>query len=298
MKKFALVIVALAMMFPAALFARDVAPIVSTDWLEKNLNNAKVKIIDIRKVEEYKEGHVPGAINVFYGTWAVKKGELQNELPSNDDLADVIKDAGIATDSAVVVVGKTDTPVELGNSSRVAWTLRYAGVKEVGILDGGYNKWTKEKKPVSQEAAVAKESDFKAAFSKNIFADKAYVRKNMKTVRVVDVRNPDFFFGVSKLDFVAKPGHIKGSVNLPTSFIYTKDGMFKPAEDLQAMATNVLGNDKTKETILYCDTGRLATGWWFVLADVLGYKNVKSYDGSSEDWMKDADAPIVKYSWK
>jgi thiosulfate/3-mercaptopyruvate sulfurtransferase len=75
---------------PLSLLARDVQPIVSTDWLEKNANDPKVRIIDIRKVEEYREGHVPNAVTVLYGTWAIKKGNLDSEVPKDDDLVDII----------------------------------------------------------------------------------------------------------------------------------------------------------------------------------------------------------------
>jgi thiosulfate/3-mercaptopyruvate sulfurtransferase len=108
---------------------------------------------------------------------------------------------------------------------------------------------------------------------------------------------PDFFFGVSKLDFVDRAGHIKGAVSLPSPWIFTKDGTFKPKEELEAMAAGVIGKDMAKEIIVYCDTGRLCKGWGFVLREVLGYKDVKSYDGSAQEWGKDMNAPMVKYSW-
>ncbi|MBP1778519.1 MAG: rhodanese-related sulfurtransferase, partial [candidate division NC10 bacterium] len=67
---------------------------------------------------------------------------------------------------------------------------------------------------------------------------------------------------------------------------------------LEAMAAGVVGTDKAKEIIVYCDTGRLCSGWWFVLREVLGYQNVKSYDGSMQDWGKDPNTPVVKYRWQ
>ena len=115
---------------------------------------------------------------------------------------------------------------------------------------------------------------------------------------IVDVRMPEFFFGVSKLDFVARAGHIESSVNLPSGWIFTKDGTYKSIEDLAEMAKGVIGTDKEKDTVVYCDTGRLASAWWFVLTKALGYKNVKMYDGSSEEWAKDNSLPMLKYTWK
>ena len=98
----------LALAAPVQAAARDIDPIVSTDWLQKNLDNSNLVVVDVRKVEEYKAGHIPGAVNIVYGTWAVKKGDLLNELPAIDDLADAIGSAGIDQNSLVVIVGKTD----------------------------------------------------------------------------------------------------------------------------------------------------------------------------------------------
>jgi thiosulfate/3-mercaptopyruvate sulfurtransferase len=294
---FALAIIG-AFAAPPTLQARDIPPIVSTDWLQKNMSNATVKIIDIRKVEEYKEGHVANAISVFYNTWAIKKKDLDNELPEDDDLVDIIGSSGISADSWVVVVGKTDTATDQVNLTRVGWTLKYAGIENVTILDGGYNKWVADKKPVSTEQVKPMTVDFKPKWNKQVLVGKDYVLSVIGKSGIIDTRMPDFFFGVSKLDFVARPGHVKSAVSLPSPWIFTKEGAFKAKDDLEAMAAGVIGTDKSKELITYCDTGRLCSGWWWVLSEVLGYKNVKSYDGSSQDWAKDPNAPMVKYSWQ
>jgi thiosulfate/3-mercaptopyruvate sulfurtransferase len=293
-------VLAMAGMFVAVpvLQARDVPPVVSVDWLEKNANSPNVRIIDIRKVEEYKEGHVPGSVSSFYNAWAIKKNNLDNELPENDDLIDIIGSTGIAADSWVVVVGKTDTPTDQVNSTRVAWTLKYAGIENVTILDGGYNKWAADKKPTSTDQVRPKAVEFKPKWNRQTLADKDHVLSVIGKSTIVDTRMPDYFFGVSKLDFVARAGHVKGSVCLPSPWVFTKEGAFKPREDLEAMAAGVIGTDKSKEAIIYCDTGRLCSGWWWVLSEILGYKNVKSYDGSSQEWAKDPNAPMVKYTWK
>jgi thiosulfate/3-mercaptopyruvate sulfurtransferase len=282
---------------PVSLLARDIQPIVSADWLEKNVGNPKVRIVDIRKVEEYREGHVPNAASVFYGTWAIKKGELDNEIPEDDDLADIIGAAGISGDSWVVVAGKTDTPTDQVNQTRVAWTLRYAGLENVAVLDGGYNKWIADKKPLSTDQVKPKGVEFKPKWNRQIMAKKEYVFSQIGKANIVDTRMPDFYFGVSKLDFVARAGHIKSALDLPSAWAFAKDGTFKSKEDLSTMAAGIAG-DKSKELIVYCDTGRLASGWWWVFSEVLGYRDVKSYDGSSQDWAKDPKVPMVAYTWQ
>jgi thiosulfate/3-mercaptopyruvate sulfurtransferase len=293
---FALVL-AVLLFLPLSLFARDLSPIVSTDWLEKNLTNPKLKIVDIRKLEEYKDGHIPGALSAFYGTWAIKKNDLQNELPPNDDLADLVTSLGIAGDSLVVVAGKADNPSELVNITRVAWTLRYAGLENIAVLDGAFNKWMSEKKPVSKDMVKAMPSSYKPKWNMGILASREYVMKMLKKATLVDARMPEFFFGVAKLDFVKKAGHIPGATDLPSGWIFTKEGTFKTKQDLADMAGGVLGKGTSKEIIVYCDTGKVCSGWWFTLSEVLGYENVKNYDGSMEDWTKDPQAPVVKYSW-
>ncbi|PIP08367.1 MAG: hypothetical protein COX51_04595 [Syntrophobacteraceae bacterium CG23_combo_of_CG06-09_8_20_14_all_50_8] len=291
-------VMALVLVLPLSALARDIAPVVSSDWLEKNLNNSNLILVDIRKVEEYKEGNIPNSINVFYGSWAVKKKGLDNELPEDDDLFDVIGSAGIRAGSHVVVVGKTDTVADLVNMTRVAWTLIYGGIENVAVLDGGFNKWKDDKKTLSTEVVKPKAGEYKGKVNKALFATKEYVLSRIGKAAMVDTRMPDFYFGVSKLDFVERAGHIKGAVALPSPWIFAKDGTFKNKEELVAMAAGVIGKDMSKETIAYCDTGRLASGWWFVLREILGYKDVKSYDGSSQEFAKDPNFPVVKYSWQ
>ena len=285
------VMVIIVLLLPLTAMARGIDPIVSTDWLQKNLKNAKIVIVDVRKVEDYKAGHIPGAINVFYGSWAVKKGELLNELPPIDDLADVIGGAGIDKDSLVVVVGKTEKVPEQFDMTRVAWTLKYVGVPNAAILNGGQSQWDKEKKPLSQDLVKAKAKPFKAMVNSNLFVDKAFVLEKIGKAIIIDTRAPAFYEGKEKLPFVAKLGRIKGAVNLPVGQLYTPEGLYKDKATLAALAEKAAGKDLSKETILYCDTGKTATSWAFIMTEMLGYKDVKVYDGSYMEWLADPNAP-------
>jgi thiosulfate/3-mercaptopyruvate sulfurtransferase len=290
--RYGLILVLLGLIIPFASMARDIEPIVSTDWLEKNLNSPKVTIIDIRKVEEYKTGHIPNAINVIYGSWAIMKGGLRNEMPPSDDLSDVMSTAGIGSGSLVVVVGKADTIPNRTDITRVAWTLKYAGIGNVAILDGGFDKWEMDKKALSTDMMKPKSTSYQAKTNEGLFANKNYVMGAIGKIMIVDVRESDFYQGTKKLDFVAKSGRIKGAINLPTSQAYTKEGTFKRQAELAAAVTAVVGADPSKEVIAYCDTGKVCTAWAFVMTELLGYKNVKIYDGSTEEWMKDPNAPV------
>jgi len=288
---------------PLAAIAEEFSPVVSTDWLQQNLDNPKLIIVDIRKVEDYRTAHIPGAISVFYGTWAIKKGDIDNQLPEDDELVDILSSSGIGPDSIVVVAGATESGPDRVNATRVAWTLKYAGVKTVGILDGGHTKWIiREKRPVSTDVVKPKAKPYQGKFNKNLLATKDYVTSQLGKALIVDVREPEFFNGKNKLPFVAKAGRIAGAVNLPTAQVFDKYPpgehletccyTLKPDLQLKNMASGVVGNDLSREIIVYCDTGRVASTWWFILHEVLGYKNVRNYDGSMQEWSKDPNAKI------
>lgn len=295
----AVLVMMVVMLLPAAAAARDTSaavartidPVVSTDWLEKNLANPELVIVDVRKVEDYKAGHIPGAVSAFYGSWAIKKGELLNELPPMEDLADVIGGAGIGKQSLVVLVGKTEKTPDQFDMTRVAWTLKYAGVTNTAILSGGQDQWVREKRALSQEMVKAKAKPFKATWNKNLFADKAYVLAKLGKAVIVDTRAPNFYEGKEKLNFVPKLGRIKGAVNLPVGTLFKKEGLYKEKSELAALAAKAVGSDTGKEIILYCDTGKTCTAWAFILTEMLGYKDVKVYDGSSMEWLADPNAP-------
>jgi len=288
---------------PLAAIAEEFSPVVSTDWLQQNLDNPKLIIVDIRKVEDYRTAHIPGAISVFYGTWAIKKGDIDNQLPEDDELVDILSSSGIGPDSIVVVAGATESGPDRVNATRVAWTLKYAGVKTVGILDGGHTKWIiREKRPVSTDVVKPKAKPYQGKFNKNLLATKDYVTSQLGKALIVDVREPEFFNGKNKLPFVAKAGRIAGAVNLPTAQIFDKYPpgehletccyTFKDKAQLKNMASGVVGSDLSREIIVYCDTGRVASAWWFILHEVLGYTNVRNYDGSMQEWSKDPNAKI------
>jgi thiosulfate/3-mercaptopyruvate sulfurtransferase len=293
----------LLILLPAAISAQIIAPILSTEDLAKNLKNPNVVIVDIRKVEEYKAGHIPGAVGIFYNNWAPAKGVLQNELPADDDLIDILSASGIQPDTMVVVYGTTATGADRVNVTRVAWTLKYAGVQKVSVLSGGLEKWAvREKREVSQDVVRIVAKPYKGKFNRNVLAQKDYVKSQIGKAIIVDAREPAFFSGQQKLPFVAKTGRIKGAVNLPTGQVFDKVPLgdnpdavawiYKDTATLRSMATAAVGNDRSKEIIVYCDSGRVASAWWFFLSEVLGYKNVKNYDGSMEEWTKDETAPI------
>jgi thiosulfate/3-mercaptopyruvate sulfurtransferase len=204
----------------------------------------------------------------------------------------------VTADSWVVIAGNAGTVPDRVGLTRVAWTLAYAGIENVAILDGGYDSWVKEKRPLSTEPVKPAPAAFKPAWNTQVMAARDYIVSKIGQAVIVDARTPDTYFGIAKLDFVPRFGHIKSAVCLPTPWMYGKEGAFIKKGDLDAMAAGVIGIDKSKEIIVYCDTGRVASAWWFALSQVLGYKNVKLYDGSSQEWAKDPNMPMVTYTWQ
>jgi len=281
-------LLAVLLILPAAAFAGE--PFVTTEWLQANLS--KVTVLDVRKVEEYNAGHIPGAINVFFGVWGIKRGVLLVELPADDDLRDILSAAGIEPTSTVVVVSKNETMPLRTDATRVAWTLRYAGLENVAVLSGGIEKWEAEKRTLSKDAVKPKAKAYKGKFNKQFYASKADVMGALGKTLLLDIRAPVFYKGEKKLDFVARTGRIKGAVNLPPGLLFNADNTYKSKAEIEAIAKPVVGADLNREIITYCDTGKVCTTWWLALADLLGYKNVKVYDGSSMEWMADPAAPI------
>lgn len=110
--------------------------------------------------------------------------------------------------------------------TRVAWTLKYLGIQNVAILNGGQNQWAKENKSLSQDMVKAKATSFKASITDKLYVDKAYVLDKLGKATLIDTRAPAFYGGKEKLAFVPKLGRIKGAVNLPVGQVYTHPGRF------------------------------------------------------------------------
>jgi len=279
-------------LFLSPVSARDLDPIVSTEWLAANLNNPRLVMIDIRKPEDYREGHIPGAVNAYYGMWVSWKGEKHAEYPPEDDLFDAIGDLGIRPDSHAVIICKTFVCFYQVMAPRVLCTLQYAGLENVSILDGGQEKWVREKRALSTEPVKPKKTVYKGKLNKQLHVEKDYVSNRLGKATFVDTREIKWFSGEKKQEFVEKAGHIPGAANLPASEAYTGLGTFKTKEELEAIVAKVVGTDKSKEIITYCDAGKCCPTWAFILSHVLGYKNVKLYDGSFEEWTKDSSLPV------
>jgi thiosulfate/3-mercaptopyruvate sulfurtransferase len=181
----------------------------------------------------------------------------------------------------------------LANATRVADTLIYAGLKSVAILDGGYPKWVAEKRPTTKEAAARKSVKYQGEVNKAMFVPMDYVKKQVGKAVIIDARDSNVYSGGIVEPFAKKPGHIPTAKSLPAPWIWNEnpDGTYtyKDSETLGTMAAGVVGGPRSQEIIVYCGVGGYASSWWFVLTQVLGYENVKIYDGSAQEWAKSYD---------
>jgi thiosulfate/3-mercaptopyruvate sulfurtransferase len=267
---------------------REIPAIISTDWLLNNLNNERLIILDIRSASQYQKGHIPGAVNLTMSEWAVDKNKLTLELPSNEAIQENLGKIHADAHSFIVVVNRTET-----DFNRVAWTIMLAGIMNVSVLDGGHNRWVIENKPISTLTTKKIASSFSSPIDQSSAVSKEYVLQNIGKAIIVDARIPEDFFGVTDA-----AGHIKSAINLPTPWVFKNDGRYRSTEEIQRMAEGVIGKNKSSEIIVYCGVGGFSSTWWFLLTQMLDYKNVKLYDGSFEEWTRDPAGPTSAFSWR
>jgi thiosulfate/3-mercaptopyruvate sulfurtransferase len=312
---------------------RTIDPVVSTDWLEKNLGAPNLVIIDIRNPAAYESGHIPNSINeafvagfdacagpisnwVIGPKWRKTKNCLWVEVPDIKDLTLTIQNLGIEHDSRVVIVTDPNPgdPVPhygYSNATRVAFTLIYAGISNVAILDGGYAKWDAENKPAIQgDSPHVPPSTYTGDANGEMIVSGEYVHKHLSGI-IIDARDADVYYGETIEPYTPRKGHIPSAKCLPAPWIWdchaNEDGTcayytYKDTAILKEMASGAIrapeGNQE-QEIILYCGVGGYGSSWWFVLTQLLGYKDVKLYDGAIQEWGPVyLDYPMVAYQWE
>ena len=167
----------------------------------------------------------------------------------------------------------------------------------MAILNGGYNKWLKGKRPVSVKTVRPKKLAYKGKLNEEMFVTKEYVAKKLGKSVIVDARSPDEFFGITQDLFTDRPGHIPTATCLPAPWLWTDRGTYRPIREIRAMVAGVVGRDKSKEIIVYCGVGGFSGAWCFVMREMLGYTNARLYNGSAQEWTADPKAPMAIYRW-
>ena len=299
--------------------AQKIPAIVSTEWLEDNINMPKLVILDVRDAMSYAAGHIPKSINIpAFPNWYINNpGEKLPwmELPEKKDLFATICNAGISANSIVVVIAQTsDSPIgkpayySLTKASRVAITLIYAGINTVTMLNGGYDKWNAEGRSISTEPVIMQQAmNYSGNVHETVFISTDYVKNKIGKSIIIDTRNADTYFGIEQGFSTIKAGHIPTAKNLPAPWFWQTTNVengettylsWKGTDEIKEITITVLGENMDAEIIVYCGAGGYASPVWFLLTRVVGYTNVKFYDGSMQEWATDPEAPVIKYKYE
>lgn len=276
-----------------ALAASDV--LVSTEWLEKNLNNPKVRIIEVSVAPGvYERGHIPGAVNFAWHRDLVDP--VRRDIASQENFQALLRKSGISADTTTVLYGDNNNWFAAWG----AWVFDVYGVDNVKLLDGGRVKWEAEKRALDNRAKtpVAGNVTVKAA-NKQLRAflpDVIAAAEKRSDVQLVDIRSADEYNGKvfapqGLQELAVRAGHVPGAVNVPWGQAVAADGTFKSAEELKKVY-GAVGIDGSKPIITYCRIGERSSHTWFALKKILGY-DVRNYDGSWTEYGNAVGVPVV-----
>lgn len=235
-------------------------------------------IIDASKASSYKTSHVKDAVNIPHTTM-YQEGTIEGLLKSPADLATYFGSKGVSDQKKIVVYDGGSQKY----STRVYWTLKYLGAKDVKILHKDMDQWKKVRVPLTRMPASAKATKFTANVDNSVYADMAYVNahKADAAVKIVDARTAAEYNGTST-DPVSK-GHIPGALNLDYKDVLNAKEAFKSKADIEAIASK-LGITANDEVIFYCKTSVRGAVLYVAFKEILGYSKVKVYDGAYAEW--------------
>jgi len=295
MKTYKKLLLAAAWLVTLPALANNTSPyLVSTDWLEKNLNDPKVKVIEVSVVPGvYERGHIPGAVNFEWHTDLVDP--VRRDIVSQKDLEKKLRAAGVNQDSTVILYGDNNNWFAAWG----AWVLDVYSVKNVKLLDGGRKKWEAEGRALSPIAATPAAGNVQVSAA-NLqlrvrLSDVVAVAERKSNAALVDIRSADEFNGkvfapAGVQELAVRAGHVPGAVNVPWAQAVAADGTFKPVEELRKLYAGV-GVDGKRPVITYCRIGERSSHTWFALKKLLGY-DVRNYDGSWTEYGNAVGVPV------
>ncbi len=261
-------------------------PLIETEWLSLHIDDRNIRIVDMRSRIEYEKGHIRNAVHLNFkeitGDETVERGLPPENTP------DILGKLGI--DRKTYVIAYDDEYSHY--AARLFWILEYLGHREVAILNGGSKKWIKENRELIILEPIIERKIFKSKPDPSKIASSDYILRNISNPGVVllDVRSPDEFSG--KKIRAKRGGHIPGAVNIEWKESMNKDHTFKQAEELKQMFGEH-GVIHDKEIITYCQLAVRAAHTYFTLK-MLGYPEVRVYNGSWGEWGNDSNLPVEK----
>jgi len=270
--------------------------LVETEWLQGHLDDPSVRVVEVDEdVTAYATGHIPGAVRWNWQTDL--RAVVGRDFIDQEGLTGLLRAAGVNPDTTVVLYA--------GNNNWFAayayWLLKYLGFDAVKLLNGGRKKWELESLPLTDEtpsyAAGMVALDTSVRSETRAFRNQVLAR--LRRGVFIDVRSPEEYRG-EKLapDHLPQeqsqvPGHIPGAVNIPWSKAANGDGTFRSAEDLRVLYEGA-GVTPDNEVIAYCRIGERSAHTWFALTQLLGYPDVKNYDGSWTEYGSLVGVPVEK----
>jgi thiosulfate/3-mercaptopyruvate sulfurtransferase len=266
------------------------------DWLEQNIDNPNVRIIEVSTEPGiYERGHIKNSIKFVWHTDLVDT--VNRDIISQAKFTELAQKAGISDNTTVVLYGDKNNWFAAWG----AWIFNVYGQKDVRVLDGGRVKWEKDGRALTTAVPTFKPGNFVANNpDKNLRASLAKdvlpVAKKTKIAALIDIRGADEFSGKifaapGFQELAVRAGHIPGAINVPWGSNVNADGTFKTVAELKKLYADkgVTGND---QIITYCRIGERSSLTWFVLSEILGFQKVKNYDGSWTEYGNSVGVPI------
>lgn len=272
--------------------------LVSTEWVAEHKDDANVRILESNEdVLLYDLGHVPGAIKI---DWHEDLNDpLRRDYIAKERFEELASRLGITPDTTVVFYGDKNN----WWATYALWVFRLFGHDNVRVMDGGRQKWIDEGRELTRDVPEVEPTSYesKERSDEPIRAFRADVLKHIEgNGQLVDVRSPQEYTG-EKLHMPDYPqegamrgGHIPGARSVPWSRAVSPDGTFKSAEDLRGIYEQEQKLEPTAATVAYCRIGERSSHTWFVLNYLLGYPNVRNYDGSWTEWGNLVNVPIER----
>jgi thiosulfate/3-mercaptopyruvate sulfurtransferase len=269
--------------------------VVSADWVEKNLNDPKVVIVEVSTEPGiYERGHIQNAVKISWHTDLVDT--VNRDVVSAAKFQKFAQNAGISADSTIVVYGDKNNWFAAWG----AWIFNLYGAKDVRILDGGRVKWEKDGRAMTTAVPTKPKGNFTStrldkSLRATLLQDVIPVAKKRVKADLIDIRSADEFSGkifapAGFQELAVRAGHIPGAINVPWGLNVNADGTFKTVAELKKLYAD-RGVDGKQPIITYCRIGERSSLTWFVLSEILGY-DVKNYDGSWTEYGNTVGVPI------